>query len=544
MFALAAMLVIAQLFAPAGATASTTQESILQDDNQLVYSSPQHVAQVLNELVTLGVQRVRVSVIWAYIAPDAESFHRPSFDATDPAAYPAWRWKPYDTLLVAAEQRGMKVDFNVTGPEPYWAAQGRSPYTDYRKDYLPNPAEFGKFVAAVGKRYSGTFVGETPPPPPPPLTILGIPILGSQKPSSTRAPLPRVDFWGIYNEPDEGGWLTPQWRKVGGKWVEAAPAIYRHLLDAAWSSLRATGHGRDTILIAELAARGSSLRGIVPAMKPSTFIRALYCVDRAGRRLKGNRARSIGCPTNWSAAKFAAAHPGLFNATGFAHHPYDFHDAPNRHVADLDELTLADMPRLYRLLDRIFVRYRKRPGIPVYVDEWGYKSDPPNPYAGFTQAQQAEFINQGEYMAYNDPRIRSFSQFLLVDAPPKKKAPVGSAEYWSTFQTGLVDLDGTRKPSYTAYRLPIWVPRRKPGPRVTIWGHIRPGLYGSPRTANLQFEYRRRGTRTFATVRGVSTANPQGYFVAQVPLTSPGWVRFSWTAPDGTVFYSRAVKLG
>jgi hypothetical protein len=538
-------LVAAALLAPSIALASSTQESMLQDDNQLVYNTPQHVTQVLNELVTLGVQRVRVSVIWAYVAPDATSFHRPSFNASDPAAYPARAWKPYDTLLVAAEERGMKVEFNVTGPEPYWAAQGRSPYVDYRKDYLPSASEFGRFVTAVGRRYSGTFVGETPPPPPPPPTILGIPIPGfSQPPAPAPGPLPRVDFWGIYNEPDEGGWLTPQWRKVRGKWVEAAPAIYRHLLDASWNALRATGHGSDTILVGELAARGSPLRGIVPAMKPSTFIRALYCVDRSYRRLTGAHARDVGCPAHWSASEFVAAHPALFRATGFGHHPYDFHDPPNRHVPDLDELTLADMPRLYHALDRIFVRYGQRPGIPVYVDEWGYKSDPPNPYAGFTQAQQAAFINEGEYMAYNDPRIRSMSQFLLVDAPPKKKAPVGSADYWSTFQTGLVDLDGSRKPSYDAYRLAIWLPSRRPGSRVTIWGHIRPGLYGSPRTASLQFEYRRRGARTFTPVRAASTTNPQGYFIAGVALTSPGWVRFVWTAPDGTAFRSRTVKLG
>jgi hypothetical protein len=157
--------------------------------------------------------------------------------------------------------------------------------------------------------------------------------------------------------------------------------------------------------------------------------------------------------------------------------------------------------------------------------------------------QQAAFINQGEYIAYNDPRVRSFSQFLLVDAPPKKKAPVGSAEYWSTFQTGLVDLDGSHKPSYGAYRLPIWLPSHKPGSSVTIWGHIRPGVYGSARTANLQFEYRRSGSRRFTTVRAVSTTNPNGYFIAHVALTSAGWVRFVWTAPDGTSFRSRAVRL-
>ena len=73
-------------------------------------------------------------------------------------------------------------------------------------------------------------------------------------------------------------------------------------------------------------------------------------------------------------------------------------------------------------------------------------------------SQQAAYINQGEYMAWSDPRVRAFAQFLLVDDRPKATARIGSRSYWSTFQTGLISLDGSPKPAFTAYRLPVFLP--------------------------------------------------------------------------------------
>ena len=56
----AALAVLALVFA-SPAHASGTQESILQDDAQLIYASPQHMAQTLEQLSSLGVDRVKVS---------------------------------------------------------------------------------------------------------------------------------------------------------------------------------------------------------------------------------------------------------------------------------------------------------------------------------------------------------------------------------------------------------------------------------------------------------------------------------------------------
>ena len=83
-----------------------------------------------------------------------------------------------------------------------------------------------------------------------------------------------MSYWGIWNEPNEGAWLNPQWRTVGrGGRVLIAPLLYRQLVDAAYSALRATGHAHDTILIGETASRGWIF--------PIQFVQALYCVEFA-----------------------------------------------------------------------------------------------------------------------------------------------------------------------------------------------------------------------------------------------------------------------
>ena len=38
---------------------------------------------------------------------------------------------------------------------------------------------------------------------------------------------PQVTYWTLQNEPNQPGWLDPQWVRRGGAWVESSPAIYR-----------------------------------------------------------------------------------------------------------------------------------------------------------------------------------------------------------------------------------------------------------------------------------------------------------------------------
>jgi len=87
---LAALAVLALM--PAAARAAGDQESTLQDDSLLVYGSPSEQSLALDMMKGLGVDRVRVSVIWKLVAPDSDASTKPKFDATDPSAYPSGAW--------------------------------------------------------------------------------------------------------------------------------------------------------------------------------------------------------------------------------------------------------------------------------------------------------------------------------------------------------------------------------------------------------------------------------------------------------------------
>jgi hypothetical protein len=531
---------------PARALASTTESSSLLDDDQLIYSTPKHMVQTLDTLHALGVDVVKVSMVWQLVAPNASSSKRPNFDATNPAAYPSGAWGRWDTLVETAQQLGMKVYFLVIGPAPVWAvppanrtSQGPS------LGWMPNPSDYRNFIEAVGRRYSGTYIDPPPTPaqgnslPPvggitvPSNTLPGTAVNSSAVSASAATPIPRVSYWGIWNEPNERSWLVPWYRQAGRRKVLIQPQEYRALVDAAWQGLQASSHSSDTIMVGETANRG--------IMSPVPFMHDLYCVGSNLRPLRGRAASSNACPTSGSTSQFAAQHPGLFNS--YAHHPYGFEAPPNRPDPQRGYVTLYNIPSFERTLNRIFSAYGQHPrgGVPLYLTEWGFKTNPPNPYVRTTPAQQAAWINQGEYMTWTMPYIRGLTQFLLVDSPPKPGTRKGSALYWSTFQTGLEYSGGRRKPSFGAFIVPIWLPVQRHGRRVTVWGQLRPAAHNTTQYGVIEF--RRKGSSRWKELTEVQTTSPEGFVFNHVSIPSAGNVRLGWLDPNGSVFYSRVVSV-
>jgi hypothetical protein len=539
---------------PVHALASKNEQSILMDDDQLIYASPDHVAQELEQIASLGIDQVKVSMVWGLVAPDPTSTTKPQFDATDPAAYPPGAWDRYDTVVRLATELGIGVYFQLTAPPPAWAVPTHpipQPYRWHPQVQNPNPTEFGQFVEAVGRRYSGRYIANPPADDPPP-NLLSIPIGGlsplglpgsitlslpaKSPPSGQVDVIPRVSTWGIWNEPNEGTWLNPQYVRLRHHRIQlVAPLLYRRLVDASWSGLKASGHGNDTILIGETASGGIT--------RPLTMLQSLYCVDGANRPLRGASAAALGCPTSGNRAQFVAAHPGLFAIGGWAHHPYSFDQPPNHRYNLPGAITLQNLGSLESELNRVFALDGKsrRGGVPLYLTEFGYKSDPPNPFVHTSLSQQAMWLNQGEYMSWSYPYVRSLAQFELVDAPPQTSSPVGSRAYWSTFQSGLIETDGQYKPSYGAYRIPIWVPRARHGPRVTVWGQLRPADHHVVQYAVLEFEPR--GASAFSQLAELQTSSSQGFLLAHVAIPSAGQLRLAWLDQAGAIEYSRTVAI-
>ena len=471
----------------------------------------------LNELRRLGVNTVHLYLHWADVAPDPTSQRRPNFNATDPAAYPAAGWTVFDTIVREVKARGMKLDVALVPPPPAWASGRGAPDPPTQPEWRPSAPEYGQFVRAVGTRYSGHYA-----------------------PPGQSTPLPRVNFWSIWNEPNLGTELAPQ--AVPHTQIELSGSLYRGLLDSGWSALHATGHGSDTILIGEIAPAGATFGdapGQFAAMAPLRFLRALYCVDASYHPLRGAAASERGCPTTQAGTvAFAGQHPALFHASGFADHPYPQGLPPNEPTPqEADYAELADLPQLEHTLDALQRVYGSKTSFPIYSTEFGYQTTPPDPEAGtVSPAQAAGYLNWSEYITWLNPRLKTYDQYLLIDSPR------------GNFASALRYATGVPKPGYAAFRMPIYLPVRATGRGhpLEVWGCVRPARFaqlatGRQQSVRIQFASSSGGR--FTTQETVPIADPHGYFDLDVRFLNSGVVRLAWTYPHGPEVFSRTVAI-
>ena len=508
--------------APAQAPTRTAPlETIFEAQSEL-FANP---GGTLDLMKRLGVERVKVFVPWSALAPDPSSHKRPQFDASSPAAYPPAGWAPYDAVVRAAHARGVGLDLALEAPAPLWATGPGIPKgtaTGFLGAWEPSAKEFGSFVRAVATRYSGHY-----------------------KPAGASSPVPRVDFWSIWNEPNYGQQLAPQ--AIDHSKVELSPGLYRRLLDAAWTSLQQTGHGRDTVLIGEVAPRGQTIGdqpGNFSGMVPLRFIRALYCVDGSLRPLQGQAATERSCPSTSAGSKaFPSEHPALFQAAGFAFHPYPQGFAPNVGTPDGLGADYADLPQLHKLertLDSAVSAYGSSKRFPLFDTEFGYQTNPPEATISraINPTRAAAYSNLAEYMSWRDGRVASWDQYLLADPPPGQ----------SNFDTGLQFYGGKPKALYDAFRMPVYLPvTTAPGVHaLEVWGCVRPARYTMekskvPQVALVQFQPAGRGP--FTTIKRVTLTDPHGYFDTQATFPSSGNVRITWSYPHGPTIHSRTVSI-
>jgi hypothetical protein len=524
--AVAASLVLVAL--PAGrAVGSSQQMSIIEDETQL-YANP---IGALARARVLGADAMRVSVHWNWISPAPNARKMPRhFDAGDPAAYSAAKWQLWDAIVIDAKEAGIRIDFDVMGGAPRWALGPGRPRGSTNQNWEPSSSAFGAFMHAIATRYSGHYV-----------------------PPGQSAPLPRVDFWTIWNEPDYGPSLAPQ-GVPGHLTVENAPRMYRGLVGAAWRSLQATGHSpaTDTIAFGELAPRGESFWGVFSGMTPLTFLRAMYCVDRSYHPLRGDAARLRGCPTTPAASRrFRAQNPALFHASGVSDHPYmrwykpnhELNPDPANHLSTTDYASLGVIGHLTSALDRLQRVYGSTTRFPIYNTEFGYITSPPKHSPDPTSSVRviylsptvaADYMNWAEYLSWRNPRIRSFQQYLIYDPlrPTRKNN-------WGGFASGLLTWTGAQKATYYAWRLPLYLPVTKAhrGHSLEVWGCIRPARFGaldsgSPQNAQIQFAPR--GSGQYTTLQTITIdSGASCYFDLHLVFPSSGTVRLAYTYPAG-----------
>jgi hypothetical protein len=306
---------------------------------------------------------------------------------------------------------------------------------------------------------------------------------------------PEVRRWGLWNEPNQPRWLRPQFARRHGRVVLVSARRYRALARAGIGALRATGHGADVILLGETAPIGRTTgRPATRLAAPAPFIRSLLS--------RGPRLR----------------------VTGFAHHPYTSGaGAPVGAPLSPGQISIGNVGTLKRLLARGARRGVIPGGLPIWYTEFGYQTDPPDARLGVSYARQAEYINQADAIAAADPRVAAVSQYQLVD----DRDVFG-------FQTGLRRFGSlARKPSYGAYRMPLWVRRR--GRHVSVYGQVRPAQ--GPISVLLQ----RAGSAAgpFRVVRTLRVDGPTHQFRARARYRR-GVYRLAWQpAPGDPYFVSR-----
>ncbi len=240
------------------------------------------------------------------------------------------------------------------------------------------------------------------------------------------APLPAAAMFAVWNEPNSETFLRPQ-RVRGGLY---SPLLYRRLVAAARRGLDSAGWG-GTLLAGETSPGFTGTRAI-------EFMREVLCLDTGP------------CAPNVN---------GMID--GWSHHPYGFGVVPWKATTDEDAISIGNLNKLTDALP---------PGMPLYITEFGYESVPdPN---GLPELDHAEYLSIAEQVAWGNPRVASFAQYLLRDDPP-----VGS-----TFESGLRRFAGQGrtcelprldcKPAWYAFRTPLT--SLVVGDQAVIWGHLRP----------------------------------------------------------------------
>jgi hypothetical protein len=449
------------------------------------------IPDTLGILRYLGADIVRVNAAWSYFAPNPEPA---GFNASDPNSY-SWGW--LDTVVNDARKDGLSVDLILSGSAPSWAVGPGAPSGPEHGSWEPSATAYGQYVHAIAAHF------------------------------------PQVHFWELWNEANWGPGLAPQYLHSS---VPVSAKYYRALVNAGWRSLRSTGHGHDTISIGNLSQDGSGHVGEYGTTAPLTLMRTVYCLNTSYKPLKGSAARQAGCSGSKSA--FKRANPALFSVSGVGIHPYPYGNPPSKTLfPNPNGAEFNEIPQVAKAIDNMQKAYGSHKRLAVYNTEYGYRTRPNDTARYFANPQQAAgYLNQSEYLSWKNPRIATYDQYELVD------------QGW--FPTGLFWAQHTRacpgndpfacpKPSFYAYRLPIWLPvtTAKKGHPLEVWGEVRPADYAQQDTGKPQFvqiQWAPKGSSSYRTKKTVRIGNPYGYFDTHMKFPGSGSVRLTWSYPPSS----------
>jgi hypothetical protein len=325
----------------------------------------------------LHVQEVRLNLYWGGTYGVAHS--RP-LNATNPDD-PAYDWTLYDRTVNYAAQDGVHVLFSIYGT-PGWANGGKG------MNVAPIRAiDLRNFALAAARRYGGTWLG------------------------TDGRVLPAVKEWLAWNEPNNPLFLTPQYKKTATGWTIQSAADYARICNAVYGGVHASLFANERVACGGTAPRGNNNPSSARAsVSPLAFLRA---VKKAG----------------------------LTTFDAWAHHPYYAgpSDKPTTKPvttkgAPATAVTLGNIGDLIKLVTQLYGNKR------IWITEYGYQTNPPDPIFGVSYAKQALYLKQAFAIARKNPRIDMMLWFLLKDEP--------NLGGW---QSGLITYAGKKKPSFNAF---------------------------------------------------------------------------------------------
>jgi len=300
----------------------------------------------------------------------------------------------------------------------------------------------------------------------------------------------RVNLWSIWNEPNHPGFLGPQFKNL----KPHTPRLYRQLYAAGEGAIHGvTGGSNDKVLFGETAPIGN-----VNVVSPLAFLRGALCLSKDYKKSSGCRKLRI---------------------DGYAHHAYTRKAGPTFVSKDTDEVSIGSLSRLTSALDKAARAGAIASGRGIYLTEFGIQSKP-DPFAGVTLQRQAEYIAISERIAYANPRVKAFSQYLLSDDQPHKGS---KTKRYSGFETGLRTSKGKKKPAYNAFILPLAVKRY--GSSDVGWGRVRPATGSTQVTIEHKV-----GNGSWKRLTALQTGGVYGF---KTQHRSKHRYRAKWTRPDG-----------
>ena len=194
-------------------------------DDQLASAPVSDLTGRLDRIAATGVAVTGVEVAWAEVASAKPA------DARNPDD-PAYSWQRTDAVFDGLRKHGIRA-IVVFSASPGWANGNLG------REWAPDPAAFGDFVHAFATRY--------------------------------RADPAEIIAYEPWNEPNNPGYLMPQWEGVGTAAEPASPTVYAELASKARNAISGTGAALIGPSTADIASSAPGVGGV----SVSDFVTAL-----------------------------------------------------------------------------------------------------------------------------------------------------------------------------------------------------------------------------------------------------------------------------